>query len=362
MTHYSTEQLVDYLEGRLDALSSLELSEHLESGCQTCNESIILYRRMFSAIQTLHWKAPSQNAHKKVLRAYSDKYSAKPAKRWLPLLRPVMIGFAALMLIAFAFLFNLNPSVVYAGYVEEVTGQVEMLDPVTGTWNEVKPGQSVPIDASVRSMTGSQAVISFPGGEQTILGSESEVHLVALNKSQGTWEISIEQISGQTENLTAQKTNSFTIRTAAGVANSSNGHFTMQIGPDGSVVASVLEGEVETNSHSEKAVIHAGESSILQSDTSIEPTDENSIDPSPNPSPDPSMTTTPTMEPTKTPNDNSRPTRTPTPTGLAPNTPEGYVPTNSSSNSSNTNIDCSPGNSSDNGNSENASNSENACK
>lgn len=360
--HYSTEQLVDFLEGRLDALASSEISAHLESGCPACNESMNIYKRMFSAIQTLHWKAPSQKAHRKVLQAYSAKYSAKPIKRWLPLLRPAMIGFAALILIAFSFLFNLNPGVVYAGYIEEVTGQVEMLDSVTGKWNEVKPGQSVPIDASVRSMTGSQAVISFPGGEQTILGSESEVHLVALNKSQGSWEISIEQISGETENLTAQKTYSFSIRTAAVVANSNNGHFSMHISPDGSVVASVLEGEVETNSQSLKAVIHAGESILFQSDASTKLKEENSTDPSPNPSPESYLTTTPTMDPSKTPKDNSKPTRTPTPTGLALNTPEGFVPTNSSSNSSNTNIDCSPGNSSGNGNSENASNSENACK
>ncbi|MRS04711.1 zf-HC2 domain-containing protein, partial [bacterium] len=329
--HYSTEELVDYLEGRLDALTSVELSEHLESGCPTCNESMGIYKRMFSAIQTLHWKAPSPSAHRKVLQAYSAKYSAKPAKQWFQLLRPAFIGFAALMLIAFAFLFNLKPGIVYAGYVENVTGQVEMLDPATGSWREVKQGQSVPIKASIRSMTDSQAVIAYPGGEQTILGSESEIHLIALNKSLGSWEISLEQISGQTENLTAQKTNTFTIRTTAGVANSSNGHFTMQIKPDGSVVASVLAGEVETNSHSKKTIIHAGESTIMQSESttgSPTVTNEKTFDPSSNPSPEPSLTATPTLDPTKTPKDIVKPTKTPTPQTA----PDGLIPTSSSDN------------------------------
>ncbi len=359
--HYSTEQLVDFLEGRLDALASSELSAHLESGCPACNESMGIYKRMFSAIQTLHWKSPSQNAHRKVLQAYSAKYSAKSSKSWLPLFRPALIGFAALMLIAFAFLFNLQPGVVYAGYVEDVTGQVEMLDPVNGDWMVVKPGQSVPVDASVRSMTGSQAVITYPGGEQTILGAESEIQLLALNKSQGSWEISLEQISGQTENLTAQKTLSFTIRTAAGIANTNNSHFLMKINQDGSVVASVLSGEVETNSNSHKAVIHAGESTILQAGSEFESTlitEENTVEPSPDPSPEPSLTITPTVEPTKTPKNNIKPTGTPT----LQMTTVGFIPTNSSSNSVNADVNCSPGNSSGNGNSENASNSDKACK
>src|SRR5512133_3184810 len=116
--HYSTEQLIDFLEGRLDALTSAELSSHLESGCQVCNDSVVFYKRMFSAMQTFHWKSPSLSAHRKVIQAYSTKYPAKTKIRWRPLLRPAFIGFTVLILITFVFLFNLNPGVVYAGHIE----------------------------------------------------------------------------------------------------------------------------------------------------------------------------------------------------------------------------------------------------
>jgi len=366
--HYSTEQLVDFLEGRLDPASSAELSQHLASGCQACNDSMTVYKRMFSAMQTFRWKNPSLNAHRKVIQAYSAKFPAKTKIGWRPLLRPAFIGFTLLVLISFIFLFNLNPAVVYAGYIENVTGQVEMLDPATGSWNTVTPGQSVQVDAAIRVMTESQTVISFPGGELTTLGSDTEVHLIALSKSQGSWEIALEQISGQTENQTSQNTRSFSVRTFAGVANSNNGHFVMNIRADGSVMTHVIEGDVETRSPSQKSILHSGESFVFPS---VEPTQlspdnkDNLVDPSSNPSPEPSPTPTPSVKPTKTPKDNVKPTQTPTPTGLLPlqaNSTDGFVPTNSSSNSNNADVTCSPGNSSGHGNSENASNSDTACK
>lgn len=363
-THYSTEQLVDFLEGRLDPASSAELSKHLASGCQSCNDSMVVYKRMFSAMQTFHWKNPSLSAHRKVIQAYSAKYPVKTKFGWRPLLRPAFIGLTLLVLISFVFLFNLNPAVVYAGYVENVTGQVEMLDPTTGSWNAVAPGQSVPVDAAIRTMTDAQIVISFPGGEQTTLGSDTEIQLIALTKSQGTWEVALEQISGQTENLTSENTRSFSVRTTAGVANSSNGHFVLNVSADGSVVTRVIAGEVETRSPSQSSVIHVGETSVFPSDKPSQPSSndkKNTVDPSPNPSPEPSLTSTPSVEPTKTPKDNGKPTRTPTPAGSLPTEKNNADKTNSSGNSQNADVTCSPGNSNGHGNSGNANNSEYSC-
>ncbi len=359
MPHYSTEQLIDFLEGRLDELSSAELSKHLESGCQVCNDSAAFYKRMFSAVQTLHWKSPSHAAHRKVIQAYSAKYPVKTKHSWRSLLRPALIGFTVLALVTFAFLFNLSPLVVHAGYIESVTGQVEILDPSAEAWSVVSPGQSVPVDASPRSFSGSQATIAFPGGEKTILGSESEVHLVSLSESQGSWKISLEQTSGQTENQTSINTKSFSVRTVAGIANSRSGHFVMNIKADGSVVTNVLEGEVETLSHNERTILQAGETSIMPFEKlpDVTPTFEESlIGLLPNLTPVPTQTITPTFVPTIT------PSLTPTPTGFYPtpiNTPEGSIPT---SDSNNVDISCPPGNSGGAGKSEDASNSEKACK
>ena len=365
-SHYSTEQLVDFLEGRLDPASSAELSKHLSSGCQACNDSVTVYKRMFSAMQTFRWKNPSLNAHRKVIQAYSAKYPAKTKIGWRPLLRPAFIGLTLLVLISFVFLFNLNPAVVYAGYIENVTGQVEMLDPATGSWNAVAPGQSVPVDAAIRALADAQTTISFPGGEQTTLGSNTEIQLIELTKSQGSWEVALEQISGQTENQTSQNTRSFSIRTTAGVANSSNGHFVLNISADGSVMMRVISGDVETRSPSQKAILHSGETFVFPSEepTTLSPdNNDNLVDPTQDPLLEPSLT--PSLTVTKTPKDSIKPTRTPTPVELIPfqaSSTDGFVPTNSSSNSNNADITCSPGNSNGAGNSENASNSDKACK
>jgi hypothetical protein len=369
--HFSAEQLVDFLEDRLDTPSRTELLNHLKSGCQVCNTSMAFYKRLFSAIHSLHWLSPSASAHNNALRAFSAKYPVKTKNRPLSILRPVFISFTILAIIVFAFLFNLNPRVVYAGHIENSSGLVEILDVSTGTWKPVKTGQAVPVKSSIRTMSEATATITFPGGEQTILGADSEVQLLSLAKTQGAWEISLELVSGQSEHQTSQKTHSFSVRTSAGVANSSNGQFAMNISPDGSVVTSVLEGNVEIRSHDQNSIIHPGETYVLTPVETDEPTvsstliDETQMVPSQNPTPEPSQTSTPVVEPTKTPKDQGKPTRTPTLTGTLPtqlNKTENSVPTNSSSNSNNADITCSPGNSNGAGNSENASNSSNACK
>jgi hypothetical protein len=360
-THYSTEQLIDFLEGRLDSSSSFALTKHLESGCKVCNETFEIYKRMFSAIQTLHWKTPSPSAHKKVVLAYSEKYQAKTKTRLLPFFRPAFIALTVLALITFAFLFNLNPGVVYAGYLENVTGQVEMKDPTTGSWHTVTHGQSVPINASIRSLSESQATIRFPGGEHTLLGSESEVQLMALTQSQGLWEISLEQVSGQTDNHTAQKTGSFSVHTQTGVAHSNNAHFVLKIFTDGSAETRVLEGQVEIRTSTQNSIIHPGKSGHFPPIKSVElPLDENIniIEPTPNPIPELTATAELTLFPTITPTINLFKPQIPTPSF----TPNLTIPTNGSENSINSEIDCSPGNSGGAGNSENANNSESACK
>jgi hypothetical protein len=361
LEHYSTEQLIDYLEGRLDDSSSAELSQHLESGCMVCNDATTTYRRMLSAIETLHQKSPSYSAHKKVIQAYSDRYASKPKIRWQPYLRPAFISFTVLVLITFVFLFNLNPSVVYAGYLENVTGQVEMFNPTTGSWDSISTGQSVPVDATIRTLTESKATLKFPGGEQTILGSNSEVDLLRLTQTNGLWEITLELMNGQTENQTAQDTDSFSVRTQTGIAHSDNAHFVMKIFSDGSAETRVLEGQVEVRTQSQSKKIHSGETTIFPSPNSsnlLPDKNEDYFEFVPKPSTEGSETEEMTVTPTGTPKDNFKPTRTPTPRI----TPISSIPTNSSENSTNSDIDCSPGSSDGAGNSENASNSDKACK
>jgi len=388
--HYTPEQFVDFLEGHLDTLTSNELLKHLKSDCRDCNNSITVFKRMLSAIQALHWNAPSANAHKKVIQAYSEKYPVKTRTRLFPLLRPALIGLITLVLIAFVFLFNLTPRVVYAGYIKNVTGQVEMLDSSSGSWNSVTAGQSLPVNASIRSSEKSKAVILFPGGEQTTLGEESEVHLIALSKSHGTWEISLEQVTGLTDNQTSQNTRIFSVTSPAGVVNSSNSHFLLNIASDGSLVASVLEGEVQAISQNQQSIIHSGETSIF---TAVKPTQETPIIPddptktalipylesslTPSSTPEPTLTPSLTPEPSLTPTPSIKPTKPINPT----KTPDYENPqqtpiqseelsTSSSpgnsgeagTNSNNSDVNCSPGNSNGAGNSENANNSGNACK
>lgn len=363
VTHTSTEQLIDYLEGRLDTASSVELTRHLESGCQACKDSLAYYKRMLSAMEAMRWKSPSPNAHRKVIGAFSAKQQLSKKINWRPVLRPAFIALTVLIFISFMFLFNLPPKVVYAGYIENVTGQVEMLEPSSESWQPVTTGQAVPMGALIRSMTTSEATISFPGGEQTIIGSETKIHLVSLSESKGSWEISLEQLAGQTESQTAKNTQSFSVLTKAGQAISRNGNFVMTINPDGSLVISVLTGEVEARSQNENITLHSGDTIVLPSASGSEgfSDDDWSLTPSASPSVEPSQTSTPTQTETITPTVTGTPTSTPTltPTRTLPPPSNTSIP---SSDADDDDSSCAPGNSGGAGKSGDASNSENSCK
>jgi len=353
--HYSTEQLIDFMEGRFDPSSSAELLKHLESGCAVCNASRAFYERVFTAIHSLHWQAPTLSIHKRVISQFSLYYPKKtnPQPKFQPLLRPVLIGFTILAMVVFSFLFTQNPGVVYAAYVENVSGQVEMLDPYTGSWNPVSQGQSLPINATIRTLSDAQVTIAFPGGESTILASESEVQLESIVTSRGLWEISLELINGQTDNQTSPSTSSFSIKTNAGQVNSNKAHFMMEIDADGSVTTDVFEGDVKTLSHSEKSTIHSGQTLVFPSnkyttmgtpfyrDTAVVPL----------------LTQSFLDKATKSPNSNGNQERTPAPkTNPIQKDNPGHSDISDSTDNS-----CEPGNSNGNGNSDNANNSTEAC-
>ncbi|MBA4383666.1 MAG: hypothetical protein C0410_02930 [Anaerolinea sp.] len=365
--HYSNEQLIDFLEGRLDALSSAELSKHLKSGCHVCINSLALYERMFSAIQCLRWQSPAPSSHKRVISAFSLHYpeKTKPKTKFLPFLRPALIGFTILALVVYAFLFPLNPGVVYAGYIENVTGQVEMLDPSTGLWKPVSPGQSVPINATIHTKNDAQVTISFPGGEKTILAAESEVRLESIINSQGLWEVSLDQTSGQTENQTSSSTSSFSVKTSAVVVNSSNAHFMTSVQADGSVIANVFEGDVKALSHSEIYILHSGETKVFPSDkyaTLVSPTiADQGIDPTITPTLFGDITKTPDKKGT-IPSSTPKITKTPNINGNKSSTPTPEVEPTQENNSTTADITCPPGNSHNSGKSGDANNSDSACK
>ena len=353
--HSSPEQLIDSLEDRLDSSSRDELSLHLKNGCQVCNDSLIFYERMFSAIQSLRWQSPTPSIHKRAVSQFSLYYpeKVKTKTKILPLFRPAFIGFVLLALVVFTFLFTLNPAVVNAGYVENLTGQVEVLNPSTGKWNKVVQGQRLPVSASIRTLSNAQVTIAFPGGEKMMLSAGSEVRLESIVKSQGLWEISLSQISGLTENLTSSSTSAFVIKTMAGEVNGSQAHFLMAIAADGSVTTDVFEGEINTLSHYEKSIVNSGQTLVFPSnkfatmgtpfirDTAIAP----------------SFTPMHLDIATKTPNANGNQGRTPTP---KPDPTKKNTPGNSSS-SNNSDSSCTAGNSNGNGNSENANNSPESC-
>jgi len=305
---------------------------------------------MFSAINSLHWPAPTAVIHNRVISQFSLYYPEKTISKpkFSPLLRPALMSLTILGLMAIGFLFTLKPKVVYAGNVENLIGKVEILNRSIGSWKAVYPGQSVPVGAKIRTAEESQVTITFPGGEKTLVASQSEIFVESIEQAHGYWEISLDQISGQTETLTSTSTSSFSIETSAGVINSNQAHFVMEVEEDGSVTTDVFEGAVNTFSHSEQSMIHSGQTLVFPSSNNAAMSSpfyrENTIVPS----------LMPLMldEATKTPKNNEKEAGTATPKNNPGNAED----------TKNSDSQCNPGNSNGNGNSENANNPTEACK
>lgn len=349
--HFSTRQLVDFLEGRMEDTTKIRLLMHLKSGCQTCSESLAFYKRMFSAIQTLHWQAPSPTVHQKIVQAFWDQYPVQQKNRPAFTFRPAIIGYVILVLFALIFLFNLNPTNVVTGYIETVVGNVEMLVNPGGAWKTVTPGEPVPIHAAIRTLDDSHITLTFPGGETAIVGSNSEIELVSLFKAQGEWNIELDQKRGKIEHQTAQSTGSYSVHTSAGTFSSTGAHFLMDINPDGSVSTNVVEGSVQSTSNSQSMTIRTGQTTLSISETyspPISPSDFEQYN-------DMSLNPTPYYEITFIPSISGSQNSTPTPEVIL--NPEATPSDGNSINSGNSN---NSGNSSNSGNSENPGNSGNS--
>lgn len=350
LQHCSTEHLIDYLEDRLDPTTLNQVSKHLQTGCHECETSLMHYGRIFKAVESLHWPSPTSSIHQRVISQYPLVYPTKIKPRIILQLRPALILISFLIILVFTSLLTRNPRDVYAGFVENISGTVEVLDPNAGQWKPVLSGQSIPVDSTIRTLSDSSVTISFPGGEKTLLNSETEIHLVSMMDTKGSWNISIELINGQAENLTTETTGQFTLKTINGQLSSDHAHFIVKIDDDGSVITDVFEGEVNALKFSEKSTLHKGQTLVFSSDkfaTMGSPLFNNfSSIPSLMPNVPTKTTKTPSsIKPTGTPNPKTIPT---------PKSDKDKTETSAGS--------CLPGNSNGAGNSANANNSSDACK
>jgi hypothetical protein len=262
-SHFSKEQLLDFMENRLDPVSMEKVSDHLSGKCLICEANLGGLTRIMKAVNATNWPAPSFKAHSKAIGIFHKPIPQKPWGWPVLFSRPVLIGFAMLTLIL-VFLFpNFSPHTVYAAQLENVTGQVDLKEISNSPWLVPLSGQSVPLGATIRTSDNGQAVIKFPDGTSAKLGVDTQVELAELSKVDGQWKIQIYQTSGKAEILSALST-IFRIQTTYGYAVANKANFSLSIERDGRTEVKVNEGNVNIDSTAGSLEVNSGQTGSFQ--------------------------------------------------------------------------------------------------
>jgi hypothetical protein len=287
--HLSTEELLDFLENRLDPATLEKVSEHISSGCSDCANNLTTFRRLLQAMEASAWPAPSAQAHKRAVEVFHLPFLQKFRQQRTIIFHPVFIGLALIALILVILFRNSSHQPVYAANLENVTGRVDLKATSSASWQASSSGQSVPLGATIRTASNGQAVLIFPDGTRTTLGPDTQLELTRLSQTDGQWRITITQTSGETEVVSTLKTTLFRIQTAAGFTDTNEADFSLRVEENGTTVVSVKEGSV-------KAISPAGSLSIFSGETGL--LHKNSPPTTPIPS---SISATPTSTPSETP-------------------------------------------------------------
>lgn len=306
--HLTTEQILDFLEGRLDQASCSVVTTHLASGCKECTANYSFYRRYHNGVQATHWPSPSRVVHSKVISSYEAYFrSIQSQRKTSPFFRPVLIGFAVLTAMLLALILIPPQKNVLAATILKSTGVVEIQESSGSTWIPVTPGQYFHIGSILRTAENGQAEILFPGGEQTILGSSSTLKLDDIFSSHGKWNVDLTQLAGSTDNTTGNATASFVIHTKKGDAQGGQAHFDLIITSEGNSQVNVLTGALSIKTNFGYMTLSSGQSVNL-SDQS----DQTTATPSPFGQEDVDDTPIPTYTITPQPDDESGNTLVPT--------------------------------------------------
>jgi hypothetical protein len=98
MTHLTFEQLVDYVEGRLNPAELAEVQAHLSTGCATCQAELAWLEQTLGAMAADTWEAPTAAASEAARQLFPVPTTIDPLPIWRRV--PVAVGATAVLIAA----------------------------------------------------------------------------------------------------------------------------------------------------------------------------------------------------------------------------------------------------------------------
>ncbi|HSG17131.1 MAG TPA: FecR domain-containing protein [Anaerolineae bacterium] len=351
--HLTTEQLLDYIEGRLTSDEMRQAETHLASDCSSCQDELASLTRMLNLMTQNIWvdaPAEQQASARQIYRDHfsveQDRYSTEREAfsigQWFQNLfgpnRPLAYAAIGILLVVLIAGLLLQPwSSASDGASADVVayqGTVEVQSSGGDEWQSVESAEEVAAGDDVRTGDESSIVLSFPDESKLLMSPYTEVKIVRMSHDEesGDQVIVLKQQIGRTQNFVQPMPtveSRYEIQTPAATVTVWGTSFTVEVEVDGTTSVAVTEGRVQVLAQGVAVVLDAGEGTTVESGSApslVEPVPTNDPVPS-EAAPEVSTATArpaPTDSPTEAPSESNgltEPTSTRRPTSTAGSSP-----------------------------------------
>jgi hypothetical protein len=215
-SHYTFEELNDFLDGRLPTAEAAQVESHLNTGCAACQGQVDWLRKT-TAVMAQHWEAPQRAVRVNVQRAFRHYVPAgeepepvgttgqsiplfhrlfKSKMRWVTAVVAVVI----LFLVSGSYYRSWAEEVVlHSADVVEYSGLVEFQHPGSESWQPLDHESSLSAGDRIRTGQDGGVGLRFFDNNITYLGANTEIEIVALSiRRDGAQRIiTLNQLTGQ---------------------------------------------------------------------------------------------------------------------------------------------------------------------
>jgi hypothetical protein len=215
-THFTFEQLADYVDGRLTAAESTRLEMHLAADCAAC-QGEVAWLRQTTAVMAEEWEAPNKAVRANVVRAFrhyvpanGQEEAPKPHRVPTPWfqrlfqhrlrLATALFAVALLLLVSGRFYQGWAQDVIQnSAILVELSGTAEYQLAGTDSWLPLTKDIFLVAGDKVRTGENGSIGLQFFENNTTYLGPDTHVEIIAFSVRRDGRErvITLEQRSGQ---------------------------------------------------------------------------------------------------------------------------------------------------------------------
>jgi len=275
--HLTIEQLLDYLERRLEPAESSMVENHLATNCQSCQADMIWLKDTLNLMVSNIWLDPPARLRTSARRLFQDQQQRKPAfalgEWWNSLWaqpRSLAVGAAAMLIIVIigGILIWDGPTDSSSAEIAQAQGTVEVQPAGSESWVPASGEVSLQDGSTVRTGDDSRVVLSFPDDSKVLLAPDTELSILRMNAlpNGSTRVIVLRQTSGSTHNIvqnTSSPASRYEVQTPSATIIVKGTEFTVDVDEVGATRVLVNKGTVSVAAQGVTIDLDAGQATTV---------------------------------------------------------------------------------------------------